>query len=333
MPDRALGAYRERFREIEWVRSRTIFPRWMVKNEKGSPAMKVRRALITAAAPDQHMLPLQQLVDRSGKSKTALQLILEEVVHAGVEEICVVIQPGDQDEYRRAAGDQVERLLFVEQLEPRGYGHALLQAREFVGREPFLHLVGDHLYLSTQDRCCARQLMEAASLHGCSVSAVQATRETKLPYFGAVGGQLVRGETNLYEVTKVLEKPTPTLAEQELIIAGLRAGYYLCFFGMHVLTPRIMDLLADMEAMQVDVQPSGVGTQRRGGGVQFSAALAQLAQEEKYLALQLDGTRYNIGVKYGLLMAQLALALHGQDRDAILSELVELLAAGSLSRN
>ncbi len=295
--------------------------------------MKVRRALITAAAPDQHMLPLQQLVDRGGESKTALQLILEEVIHAGVEEICVVIQPGDQDEYRRAAGEQVERLLFVEQKEPRGYGDAVLQAREFVGREPFLHLVGDHLYLSTENRCCAQQLIETATQHGCSVSAVQATRETKLPYFGAVGGQLVRGETNLYEVTKVLEKPTPTLAEQELIIAGLRAGYYLCFFGMHVLTPKVMDLLAEMEATRGDADSLHNASRRQVPGIQFSAALAQLAQQEKYLALHLSGTRYNIGVKYGLLMAQLALALHGQDRDAILSELVELLATGSISRN
>jgi UTP--glucose-1-phosphate uridylyltransferase len=295
--------------------------------------MKVRRALITAAAPNQHTLPLQQLVDSNGESKTALQLILEEVVRAGVEEICVVIQPGDQEEYRRAAGPEVERLLFVEQPRPQGYGHALLQARDFVGRDPFLHLVGDHLYLSQHDRCCAQQLIEAAAKHGCSVSAVQATRETKLPYFGAVGGQLIRGETNLYEVTKVLEKPTPTLAEQELIIAGLRAGYYLCFFGMHVLTPGIMDILADMKAATNEVVLSTAKASDKPRQLQLSSALAQLAQQEKYLALELDGTRYNIGVKYGLLMAQLALALQGHDRDAILTELVELLATGSISRN
>ena len=283
--------------------------------------MKVRRALITAAAPDQHTLPLQQLVDRHGEAKTALQLVVEEVVHAGVEEICVVIQPGDQEEYRRAAGQDVERLIFVEQSEPRGYGHALLQGRDFVGDDPFLHLVGDHLYLSMSDRCCAQQLIDAAAKHGCSVSAVQATRETKLPYFGAIGGQLVRGETNLYEVAKVMEKPTPTQAEQELIIAGLRAGYYLCFFGMHVLSPRVMQILGELAA------------ENSGPRIQLSTALARLAQQEKYLALELDGTRYNIGVKYGLLMAQLALALRGQDRDLILTELVELLATGSISPN
>jgi UTP--glucose-1-phosphate uridylyltransferase len=281
--------------------------------------MKVRRALITAAGPGQHTLPLQQLVDRSGIAKTALQLIVEEVLGAGVEEIGVVIQPGDEEEYRRAAGGDVSRLVFIEQKKPLGYGHALLQAKEFVGSDPFLHLVGDHIYLSKTNRCCAQQLIDAATVHSCSVSAVQATRETKLSYFGTVGGHLVQGHTDLYEITKVVEKPTPTLAEQELIIAGLRAGYYLCFMGMHVMTPAMMQILDSM------IQASGAEQ------LHPSTALAVLSQRERYLALALEGTRYNIGMKYGLLMAQLALALTGGDRELILTELVELLATGSIS--
>ena len=281
--------------------------------------MKVLRAVITAAAPQQHTLPLQQLVDQQGAPKTALQLTVEEIVAAGVDEICVVIQPGDEEEYRRAAGETSERLLFVEQSEPRGYGHALLMARDFVGSSPFLHLVADHLYLSTAQRRCAQQLMDVASQYSCCVSAVQATRETKLAYFGAVGGQLLRGRTDLYEVNRVLEKPTPTQAEQQLITAGLRAGYYLCFFGMHVLSPAVLNILGDLL--------SAPGAPR----ATLSNALALLAQREKYLALELQGHRYDIGMKYGLLMAQLALALSGKDRDQILTELVELTATGTVS--
>lgn len=283
--------------------------------------MNVRRAVITAAAPQQHTVPLQQLVDQQGSAKTALQLIVEEVSHAGVEEICVVIQPGAEDEYRRAAGDAAGRLLFVEQAEPRGYGHALLLARDFVGQAPFLHLVGDHVYLSKAERRCAQQLVDVAAQSACSVSAVQATRETKLRYFGAVAGQLVRGRTDLYDVTNVLEKPTPTQAEQELITAGLRAGYYLCYFGMHVLTPAVLQILA--EQLQSPVP------QR----VSLSTALAELAQREKYLALEVRGTRFDIGMKYGLLMAQLALALNGRDRDQILTELLDLTATGAQAGN
>jgi len=62
------------------------------------------------------------------------------------------------------------------------------------------------------------------------------------------------------------------------------------------------------------------------GGVQLSPALAQLATRERYLALAVEGRRYNIGEKYGLLTAQLALTLHGTDRDDVLVQLLELLA-------
>src|SRR6185369_16142493 len=98
----------------------------------------------------------------------------------------------------------------------------------------------------------------------------------------------------------VLEKPTTTEAEQRLIVPGLRAGHYLCFFGMHVLTPTVMELLTEL------VQQSG-----KKGGVHLTTALAKLAEHERYLAYELQGRRYDIGLKYGLLIAQLALALDG----------------------
>ena len=99
---------------------------------------------------------------------------------------------------------------------------------------------------SRADKRCAQQLVEAVAVENCSVSAVQATRESMLPYYGTVGGRHVRGSgANLYEVETVVEKPTPTEAEQSLLVPGLRAGHYLCFFGIHVLTPAVMDILAE----------------------------------------------------------------------------------------
>jgi UTP--glucose-1-phosphate uridylyltransferase len=282
--------------------------------------MKVKKAVITAAAVDQHTLPLQRLVDRTGTPKTVLQLIMEEVIGAGVEEVGVVIQPQDVEAYRQAAGSEAERLVFFEQTTPRGYGHALFQSREFVGGQPFLHLVGDHLYLSAREQNCAKQLVDMATSQACAVSGVQATRENRLPYFGAIGGRRVPQQAHLYEVTTVLEKPTPTVAEQDLIVGGLRAGYYLCFFGMHVLTPTIFELLAELLSGPAPSQ-----------SVTLSAALAALAKRERYLALEVDGTRYNLGMKYGLLLTQLALGLSGRDRDPLLSELLELLALTSLA--
>jgi UTP--glucose-1-phosphate uridylyltransferase len=278
--------------------------------------MKVRKAVITAAARGQHGLPLQTLVDRDGVQKTAMQIILDEALSTGVESVCLVVSPGHQRSYAEAAGDLSGRLHFVEQHEPRGYGHALHCAASYVGDDPFLHLVCDHLYVSRGIVRCARQLVQAAEAQDCSVSAVQPTRENLLTQYGTVGGRRVPAENRLYEVENVLEKPTPTEAEQSLIVPGLRAGYYLCFFGMHVLTPAVMELLGE-----------DVRAQQDGKMVQLSPALARLAGKERYLALEVQGLRYNIGVRYGLLYAQLALALDGADRDEILAQMIELLAA------
>lgn len=280
--------------------------------------MEIRKAIITAAGKNQRGLPLQTLVDRDGATKTALRIIIEEILAAGIDEICVVVCPGDQAAYAAAGGRHGGRLEFVEQTSARGYGHAVFCAREFVGPKPFLLLVGDHLYVNGGPKRCAQQLVEIAVAEKCAVSAVQATHESKLPYYGAVGGHLISGRKGLYEISELLEKPTPTEAEQSLIVPGLRAGHYLCFFGMHVLTASVMDLLGQEVA-----QPGN-------RAVSLTTALGKLAMRERYLAAELHGHRYDIGVKYGLLTAQLALALDGLDRDEVLGGLVELLARRQL---
>lgn len=281
--------------------------------------MNIRKAVVTAAGPDQDRLPLQRFVDLDGVEKTALQIILEEVIAAGVEEVCIVVRPGSQQAYQQAARDYARMLTFVEQPVPRGYGEALYRAAAFVENQAFLHLVSDHLYVSRQPRRCAEQLVDAAKEEACAISAVQPTRESMLPYFGAVGGLPVTGRQGLYQIERVLEKPTPTQAEQELVVPGLRAGHYLCLFGMHVLSPAVMEILRD-ELAESQSDPNSLP-------VSLSSALQKLSQRERYLAMELDGTRFNVGVKYGALIAQMALALRGNDREEILAQLVELLAS------
>jgi UTP--glucose-1-phosphate uridylyltransferase len=281
--------------------------------------MKISKAVITAAGSGQRTLPLQTLIDRDGTEKSVLGIIVEETLRAGVQEICVVVRPGDESSYSSVAGDHAGRLCFVHQPEPLGYGHAIYCAKDFVGQDPFLHLVGDHIYVSRTDRGCAQFLVEVAEAEACAISAVQATRESLLPYYGAVGGRRVPGRQNLYQIEMVIEKPTPTEAERRLIVPGLRVGHYLCFFGMHVLTPTVIDIL--------ERQVTAVGS---GGGVSLSDAVAELAKREQYLALEQPAWRYDVGVKYGLLTAQLALALSGKDRDQVLAQLLELLALREL---
>jgi len=276
--------------------------------------MKISKAVITAAGPRQRRLPLQRFVDLDGSEKTALKIIIEELVAANVEQIAVVVRHGDDEAYTEAADEYAPMLTFVEQPMSRGYGDALFRAAGFVGDDPFFHLVSDHLYISGESRRCAQQLVDIATSRDCAVSAVQATRESMLPYYGTVGGRPAKGCRTLYEIETVMEKPTPTEAEQHLLVPGLRAGRYLCLFGMHVLTPTVMSIL------QQRVEASN------GESVLLSPALAALAECEQYLATELHGTRHDIGVKYGLLLTQLALALNGAERDNVLASLVELLA-------
>ena len=150
------------------------------------------------------------------------------------------------------------------------------------------------------------------------MSAIQATRENEIAFFGTVGGTPVPRHDGLYEVSTVIEKPTPTVAEQELVVAGQRAGHYLCLFGMHVLTPGILELLEE-----------SLGAAEDGTPIDLSSSLARLAQSEHYLAFEVDGQRFNTSYRYGLLLAQLAITLGGVDRDLLLTELVSQLARNS----
>lgn len=285
--------------------------------------MHIAKAVITAAGRNQRTLPLQTLIDRDGEEKSVLAILLDEVHRAGIEEVGLVVRPGDEEPYAAIVGHQAAHVHFVQQAEPMGHGHAVYCARDFVGADPFLHLVGDHLYVSNEQRSCAQQLVTIAANEHCSISTVQATRETLLPYYGAIGGRRIQGQPSMYAVETVIEKPTPTIAEQRLVVSGLRAGHYLCFFGMHVLTNTVMAILGELIA----------AAHARGGriNVTLAEALARLPQRERYLAVEQQYSRYDVGVKYGLLNAQLALALNGADREQVLTMLLELLAQRELT--
>ena len=283
--------------------------------------MRITKAVITAAGRRQRILPLQTLIDQDGAEKAVLRILVEEVLRARVEEICVVVCPGDEAAYARVAGEHAGRLRFVSQAEPLGYGHAVYCARDFVGQDPFLHLVSDHLAVSRTAKGCAQQLVEVAEAEESAVSAVQTTRENLIGHYGVIGGQRVPGRPDLYRIETVVEKPTPTEAEERLLVPGLRAGHYLALFGMHVLMPAVIELLG-----------RAISQNEGNGGLHLSGALAELARREQYLAFETSGWRYDVGARYGLLTAQLALALAGRDRDEVLARLLELLAAREMGR-
>ncbi len=281
--------------------------------------MKIKKAVITLAGPDQRKLPLQSLIDRQGNEKSVLEILLDEIMRSGIESIGIVHYPGDDKTYKGLLGAHTDEVTFISQEEPRGYAHAVYSASKFTKGESFLHLVGDHLYVDRGEISAATHLITIAETESCSISAVQPTRESLITRFGVVGGQRMAGSQELYKIDRVIEKPTPTEAEQKLLVPGLRSGHYLCFYGMHVLTASVMDIIESLLKDNPDRK------------VPLSEALNILASKEEYLALEKNDLRFDLGTKYGLMKAQLAVALTGKDRDQLMSELLEFFVLKDLN--
>lgn len=310
--------------------------------------MKIRKAVITAAARGERLYPVADtvqkamlpVVDIDGLEKPVLQIIMEEAFASGIEEICVICAPGDgaryidafntlrdnlvqsfrRVEWAQKGAEKIDHLMsrarFIEQQEPLGYGHAVYCARDFVQDEPFLLMLGDYLYVSQlSQKRCATQLIDLAVQEGCSVSAVHATIEHQVTRYGTLTGKQLPNRKGVYTIEKIIEKPSLSEAELELQTPGLRVGYYLCFFGMHVLTPSVFQIL-------------GKHIEKGEGRTLLTPALQKLAQMEKYLALEMKGSRYDLSRKHGLLRAQIALGLAGESHSEILKTLVESLAEG-----
>ncbi|KAF0236267.1 MAG: UTP--glucose-1-phosphate [Prolixibacteraceae bacterium] len=284
--------------------------------------MKITKALITAAGPDQRKLPLQTLIDRDRTQRTVLEILINEIKSAGIDEIGIVIQAEDEKSFEQVLEhNSYSTVRFIHQNKKPGYGQALLSAEKFLNNESFLHLVGDHLYVNRSGQNIARQLIELAEKHKCAISTVQSTRENRIGNYGTVKAERLQGEPSLFQITRVHEKPTPTFAEQHFMVPGLRAGYYLCFYGMHVFTPLLFELLAKKA---VDFPDKKLG---------LSESLDELSKRSRYLALEKNDSRYDIGLDYGLLKAQLALSLSGKDRDYVLSELLQFFVEKDLNNN
>jgi UTP--glucose-1-phosphate uridylyltransferase len=283
--------------------------------------VRFKKAIIPMGLPVHGDLPLQHVTVGDGGTKRVAALQIEELIAAGVTEVALVVRPGHQRSFTELREQFGDALVSVEQREPRGFGDAVLCAEEWVAGEPFIVQVCDHVFVTEAEASCTRQLVEVASREGCAVSGVQANAESQLPYFGAIGGARVKGSARLYSVATVLEKPTPTVAEERCIIPGLRQGMYLQLFGTHALTPGLFAILRAHKAALAPAAKLGL-----------TEALAVLAGREKYLALEVEGQRVDLASPFGLLRAELALALNGSRRDEVLRLILEAVARTPASR-
>ena len=277
---------------------------------------KVRRALIPAAGFGTRLFPASKatkkelfpVVDRDGIAKPAILLIVEEALEAGIEEVVIVVQEEDLDNFRaffnaqisienynklpRASQEYARRILdmgrrvrFVTQATQEGFGHAVYCARAAMENEPFLLMLGDHLYRSSGAASCARQVIEAYQQSGTSIVGLRRTPEAEIASFGTATGVWIEPERRL-SVTEFVEKPTVDDARNHLRVPGLPDGEYLTIFGQYVIKPQLFDYLEEHIRNNV----------RERGEFQLTSALDRLRQEDGFQGLIVDGRRFDIGL-------------------------------------
>jgi UTP-glucose-1-phosphate uridylyltransferase len=276
---------------------------------------KVHKALIPAAGFGTRLFPaakaakkeLFPVVDRDGIAKPAILLIVEEALGAGLEEVIIVVQEHDLgafqslfnkqitienynklprhfQEYARYILEVGQRVKFVIQDMQEGFGHAVYCARDAIGDEPFLLMLGDHLYRSNGEASCAQQLIKIYQQHATNVLGLRETPEGQIANYGTVTGVWLE-ENQLLNVTEFAEKPTIDYARTNLQVRGMPKDTYLTVFGQYIIQPKLFDLLEEHISNNV----------RERGEFQLTSALDRLRQEDGFLGLMMDGQRYDLG--------------------------------------
>jgi len=274
---------------------------------------RIRKAVIPAAGLGTRLFPashavmkeLFPIVGSDGIARALLHYHLIELEAAGIEQVCVIVQPGDDATIRRyfaGPGDAylkrlekqprlleearrmrawAERLQFRVQAAQEGFGHAVFQTRDFAAGEPVLLCLGDHLFRGTPDSP-HRALVEAAAAGGGkSVSAVNRIGPAELRGFGTIAGRRRADRPALVDVSLIIEKPDEATARARLRVDGLGPDEFLGWFGMHALAPSIYEVLEKM--IRDDV--------RDGGEFQLTRAQELQRQAEGYLALEITRAR------------------------------------------
>ncbi len=290
----------------------------------------VRKAIIPAAGLGTRMLPISHAVPKEMLpivDLPAIAYLVEEAVNSGITDI-LIITNRDKDaiedffdyapEYEarltasgktaelsrlRAIADRAN-IFFIRQKEAKGLGHAVGKARSFVGDEPFCVLYGDDVVFSETPVC--RQLIDAYNAYGRAVVGVKPVPKEDLRRYCSLKAEPLPGVKNAFLCEDMIEKPAPGEEFSNLSI-----------LGRVLLTPEIFDL--------IDALTPGAG-----GEYQLTDAMRDLAKKEGVTALLYEGTRYDLGSKLGLLMANVAAAVkHPEIADGakeFLTEFVKTLA-------
>jgi UTP--glucose-1-phosphate uridylyltransferase len=289
-------------------------------SKEGIRLKKVRKAIIPAAGLGTRFLPATKAMPKEMLpivDKPTIQYIVEEAIASGIEDIIIVTGKGKRsiEDHFDNAHELEQNLMdqgkfellekvrystnladihYIRQKEPKGLGHAVWCARNFIGDEPFAVLLGDDIVQS--DTPCLKQLINQYEETLSSVIGVQSVPDEETHRYGIIEPSVQDGRR--YQVENFVEKPAPGTAPSNLAI-----------MGRYILTPEIF--------MFLDQQEKGAG-----GEIQLTDAIQKLNQIQRVFAYDFEGKRYDVGEKLGFVKTTIEFALQNEE---INEELLEYL--------
>ncbi|ROY43815.1 UTP--glucose-1-phosphate uridylyltransferase [Enterococcus casseliflavus] len=285
--------------------------------------MNVKKAVIPAAGLGTRFLPATKAMAKEMLpivDKPTIQFIVEEALQSGIEDILIVtgkakrpiedhfdanlelemnLKEKGKTELLKLVEETTDvNLHFIRQSHPKGLGHAVLQARAFVGNEPFVVMLGDDL-MEDQVPLTKQLIDNYEKTHASTIAVMDVPHEDTSKYGIIDPGMEV--EKGLFNVKNCVEKPAPENAPSDLAI-----------IGRYLLTPEIFDILANQE-------PGA------GGEIQLTDAIDTLNKTQRVFAHQFTGKRYDVGDKFGFLKTSIEYGLvHPEVKDNLKEYLIEL---------
>ncbi len=292
--------------------------------------MKVRKAIIPAAGLGTRVLPASKSVPKEMLNivdKPAIQYIVEEAVAAGIEDILIITNRGKgaiEDHFDHSfeleaglrgnpskeklyedvkAVADLANIYFIRQKETKGLAHALLCGKSFIGNEPFAVLYGDDVIIS--DDPVTAQLTRCYEKYGKGVVGVNEVPEELIRLYCTLDVSPIEGEDRAMTCRRIIEKPKP---EEILSLYAI--------LGRVVLPPEAFELME-----------KGIAATPEGKEFYLTDVFTELGMNDKLLAYNFDGKRYDMGNKLGIMQANCEIALNhdeiGEDFKAYLKELVK----------
>ncbi len=284
---------------------------------------KVRKAVIPAAGLGTRFLPATKAMAKEMLpivDKPTIQFIVEEALASGIEDILIVtgkakrpiedhfdsnveletnLREKEKNELLKLVEETTDvNLHFIRQSHPKGLGHAVLQAKAFVGDEPFIVMLGDDLMVD--DVPLTKQLMNDYEQTTSSTIAVMSVPHEDTSKYGIINpGEIVSDD--VYSVKDFVEKPDPADAPSNLAI-----------IGRYLLNPEIFTIL--------ETQKPGAGNE-----IQLTDAIDELNKSQRVFAHEFKGTRYDVGDKFGYMKTSIEYGLqHPEIGETLKEYLIEL---------